>query len=435
MKLVVQVKLLPTPEQAAALSATLHACNQAANRVSARAYDTRVFSRAKLQKAVYAEVKASGLSAQPALHVIRKVADAYTTLHAQIDAGLLGGERSRRRRKAESKPIAFRADAAHPFDDRCLSWQVDARTVSIWTVHGRLPGIAFTGSAAQLKTLAEHRQGESDLVLRDGLWFLYATCEIEEAPLNPDPVDWIGVDRGIHNLATTSDGTNFQGQGLKRYRRAQARRRAELQAKKAAGSRSAARRLAKRTQREARHATNQNHIISKQIVADAQRTGRGIAIEHLDGIRDRVRLKRHQRATLSSWPFHQLGTFLAYKALRAGVPFLQVDPAYTSQKCPTPWCGHVSKKNRPTRGQFLCVACGLAGLADDIAAVNVRNRARTAWAFVTMPDPDPTTSPPGPGTGQRGDAPQHHNQWRPGSATKRERNHRASKPGRSRPRR
>ncbi|MFI0444165.1 RNA-guided endonuclease InsQ/TnpB family protein [Actinomadura sp. 6N118] len=433
MKIVVQVKLLPSPEQAAALAATLHACNQAANRVSARAYESRVFSRAKLQKDVYAELKAVGLSAQPTLHVIRKVADAYTTLHAQIDAGLLGGERSKRRRKAESKPIAFRPDAAQAFDDRCLSWQYDARTVSIWTTAGRMRGIAFTGSTAQLKTLAEHRQGESDLIHRDGLWFLLATCEVPEKPLNADPADWLGVDRGIENLATTSDGNNYQGQALKRYRRAQARRRAELQAKKAAGSRSAARRLAKRKAREARHATNQNHIISKQIVADAQRTGRGIAIEHLDGIRDRVRLRRHQRATLSNWPFHQLGTFLAYKALRAGVPFQQVDPAYTSQSCPNPWCGHVSRNNRPTRGTFLCVACGLAGLADDIAAVNLRNRARTAWAFVTMPDPDPHPQPTRARHGTKGDAPPARQPAAKGSATRCE--HRASKFGRSRPRR
>ncbi|WP_225994107.1 RNA-guided endonuclease InsQ/TnpB family protein [Actinomadura rudentiformis] len=358
MKLVVQVKLLPTPEQVAALAVTLHTVNVAANWVSARAYESQVFSRAKLQKAVYAELKAAGLSAQPTLHVIRKVADAYKTLHALLDAGLLGKEGSKRRRKAVSKPIAFRPNAAHPFDDRCLSWQYDARTVSIWTTAGRMQGIAFTGSAAQLKTLAEHRKGESDLVLRDGMWFLHTTCEVPEQPLNSDPADWLGVDRGIENLATTSDGDNFQGKALKRYRRAQARRRAELQKKKAAGSRSAARRLAKRTQRESRHATNTNHIISKQIVADAQRTGRGIAIEQLDGIRDRVRLKRHQRATLSNWPFHQLGTFLAYKALRAGVPFQQVDPHYTSQSCPNPWCGHISRKSAPPGAPFCASRAG-----------------------------------------------------------------------------
>lgn len=198
-----------------------------------------------------------------------------------------------------------------------------------------------------------------------------------------------------------------------------------MQKKKAAGSRSAARRPAKRKGRESRHATDQNHIISKRIVADAQRTGRGIAVEQLAGIRDRVRLKRHQRATLSNWPFHRLGAFLEYKAHRAGVPFLQVDPAYTSQTCPTPWCGHVSRSNRPTRGRFRCGACGLAGLADDIAAVNVRNRARTAWAFVTMPDPDPRR----PGR-DRGDAPPAPQPVAKRSATKRD--HRASKLGHGR---
>lgn len=145
MKLVVQVKLLPTPEQAAALSA----CNTAANEVSAVAFAQGVFARQKLQKLVYADLKACGLSAQPALHVIRKVADAYTTLHAQIEAGLLGGEHSHRRRKAASKPITVRADAAQPFDDRCLSWRMDARTTSIWTVAGRLrtsPSPASPGS-------------------------------------------------------------------------------------------------------------------------------------------------------------------------------------------------------------------------------------------------------------------------------------------------
>ncbi|WP_225992784.1 hypothetical protein [Actinomadura rudentiformis] len=195
MKLVVQVKLLPTLEQAAALEATLHACNTVANHVSGVANRQRVFTRTGLQKLLYHQVKALGLSAQPALHVIRKTADAYTTLHAQIDAGLLGAESSKRRRKAESKPVAFRPDASQPFDDRCLSWQMDARTVSIWTVHGRMQGIVFTGKPSHLTTLAEHRKGESDLVLRDGMWFLYATCQIQEAEPY-EPVDWIGVDRG-----------------------------------------------------------------------------------------------------------------------------------------------------------------------------------------------------------------------------------------------
>ncbi|MFC9973991.1 RNA-guided endonuclease InsQ/TnpB family protein [Spirillospora sp. NPDC127200] len=381
MKLVVRVRLLPTREQAQALEETLRACNVAADQVSRVAFEQRVFSRSGLQKLVYGRLKATGLSAQPALHVIRKTADAYTALRAQVRTGLLGPAGSARRVKAEGKPVVFRPEAAQPFDDRCLSWRMESRTVSIWTVRGRMKDLAFVGEPSQLQTLARCRKGESDLVRCRGKWFLVATCEVPVAPLNACPGDWIGVDRGVVNLAVTSDGVEHQGRGLERYRRRMARVRARLQAK---GTKSAKRRLKRRAGREARHAAQVNHAVAKTVVADAQRTGRGIALEDLRGIRDRVRLTRHQRATLSSWPFHQLGEFIAYKARRAGVPVLEVDAAYTSQTCPR--CGHVCRRNRPARDDFRCVVCGLAGPADHVAAVNVRQRARTAWAFVNTPD-------------------------------------------------
>lgn len=177
--------------------------------------------------------------------------------------------------------------------------------------------------------------------MRDGTWFLIATCEIPQAP-RYQPRDWIGVDRGITNLATTSDGDNHSGRCLDRYRRRQARKKAELQAKR---TRSAKQLLKKRARRESRHATHTNHKISKTVVAVAQRTERGIALEQLQGIRERVTVRRDQRARQSSWPFHQLGEFIAYKARRAGVPSIEVDPAYTSQRCPR--CGHTERGTAP----------------------------------------------------------------------------------------
>lgn len=260
MKLVVQVKLLPTPEQASALEATLRACNRAATYASQVAFAQDLKDRNGLQKEVYTDLKATfGLSAQPVVRTVKKVVDAYSTLKANLLAGNLGAPTSKRYRRAVGTPVAFRPQAAQPFDDRCLSWQYDARTVSIWTVDGRLKGIRFACSPNQLKTLVTHRKGESDLVRRGGKWYLVATCDMPE-PEVYEPVDWIGVDRVIVNLATTSDGTNYQGRRLGRYRRWQARKRVELQRK---NTRSATSRLARRAQKEKRHAAHVNHTISQ----------------------------------------------------------------------------------------------------------------------------------------------------------------------------
>ena len=370
------VKLVPDADTRAALAQTLRVFNAEANRVAGVAFAHRdresgqVEREYALRGRVYAEAKATGIGSQAAQHVVKKVRDAYTTVYVQARSGLLRGKRAAR---ALSKPVGFQPGAAQPFDDRCLSWDYEARTVSIRTVAGRARGIRFACSKQDLALLRAHRQGESDLFERDGDLYLAATVEVAEARQR-EPVDFIGVDRGIVNLATTSDGDNFQGKGLERYRRRMARARAELQAKR---TKAAKQKLKQRARREARHASRVNHKISKEIVSAAERTGRGIALEDLEGIRERVRLTRSQRATISKWPFYQLAQHLAYKARRAGVPVVVVDARHTSQMCPL--CHHIERANRRSRDEFECRGCGLAGPSDVIAAVNVRRRGRMAW--------------------------------------------------------
>ncbi|MFG2793725.1 RNA-guided endonuclease InsQ/TnpB family protein [Streptomyces sp. NPDC048419] len=429
MKLVVRVKLLPTPLQAAALEATLHACNEAATWLSTHAFNhdqaalaawsqereksapdalpvpriplgktsgagaksatTRSWdgkargagkprsvrsSRAGLQALAYAELKARGLSAQPALHTLRKVADAYTTLAANARAGNLGKPGSTRYESALSKAVVFRSGAAQAFDDRCLSWQAQDRTVSIWTIRGRLKSIAYTGQAEQLQLLDAYRQGESDLIHTAGRWYLLATCEVPEAVLNTMPDGFLGVDLGIVNIATASTGVRHSGRRVNRVRENARRVRSKLQKK---GTKSAKRRARKYAGRDGRRARDINHKISKSIVAEAQRTGRGIALEDLGGIRERVRLRKPQRVTLHSWSFHQLGTFVAYKARRAGVAVVYVDPAYTSQECSQ--CHHIDKRNRPAQAVFTCRSCGFVAHADLNSSHNIAARGWWTW--------------------------------------------------------
>jgi putative transposase len=147
VKLTVQVQLLPEAAQRKAFSQTLAVANRAANLVSEIAWERRAFHAYDLQQLTYGEVRALGLSAQLAVRVIKKVADAYAH-----------DRRTKRR---------FHLDAAQPYDAKCLSWQLDQGTVSIWTTGGRLKRVPFIVGGYQ-RGLIAYLKGESDLVHRDG---------------------------------------------------------------------------------------------------------------------------------------------------------------------------------------------------------------------------------------------------------------------------
>jgi IS605 OrfB family transposase len=282
------------------------------------------------------------------VRAISKVADAYKL------------DRQRRR--------AFRPLGAIAYDSRILRWY--ASEVSIWTVVGR-ERIPFVCGERE-RALLPNQQGESDLVYRDGRYYLYTTINVEEPPAG-EPGDVLGADFGIVNILADSDGTTYSGAHLNSLRHRNRRLRQKLQAK---GTKSAKRLLRQRRHKERRFGQQVNHSISKRIVSLAQGTGRAIAIEELGGIRDRVTARRQQRATLHGWSFRDLRAKIEYKARLVGVRVVAVDPRNTSRTCVA--CGHCAKGNRPHRDTFLCQSCGLAAPADYIAALNIRGRGRVA---------------------------------------------------------
>lgn len=342
------MKLLPDPAQAKALDKLLRISNKACDWLSAQAWETKTFGQYALHKLAYLEVrKRFELPAQIAVRCISKVADAY-----KLD---------------KDSKRAFRPLGSLAFDDRNLTWHVDKRTVSVGTLNGRIK-IPFAAGDRQLALLAS-RQGESDLVYHGCNWFLTATCNVEE-PDPSDAGDFLGVDFGIANIASDSDGKHYSGSTVKSVRHRHRRLRTKLQKKQ---TKSARRRLRKLAGKESRFARDVNHRISKQIVATAKGTGRGIAIEDLKGIRERVKVGRGQRAVLHSWAFSQLRTFTEYKAALAGVPVENTDPRNSSRECNI--CGHISKSNRLNQSSFRCVSCSHTEHADTNAASNHRRRA------------------------------------------------------------
>ena len=347
MKLTAKVKLIADDAASVALLDTLHLANACCDWISGRAWKAKVFGQFAIHKLCYADArKRFPLSAQMVIRCTGKVCDAY-----KLDK--------------KTKRV-FRDEGAISYDDRILSWNLEAQTVSIWTVNGRIR-IPFQAGARQLNLL-KSRQGESDLILQRGVFYLAATCNVND----PEPADvdnFLGVDFGIAEIASTSDGKSYSGAAIKGVRHRHRRLRTKLQKKQ---TRSAKRKLKQLSGREARFSTHTNHCIAKEIVETARRTGRGIAIEDLKGIRERSRARRNQRAVLHSWTFSQLRLFLEYKAALAGVPLSVVDPRNSSRECSQ--CGHTEKLNRPSQSVFSCRQCGFTANADFNAAIVIAGR-------------------------------------------------------------
>jgi len=349
MKLTAVVKLLPDKIQTAQLYETLERSNAACNWISHQAWQAKTFNSVRLHHLVYYPVREQfQLTAQMVVRCIGKVSDAY--------------KKDDKRAKRQ-----FKKHGAVAYDSRLLHWYIDRRQVTLRTLHGR-ETIGFVCGDYHLQLL-QYQQGESDLVLRKGKFYLYTTCEVpEDTPL--DVEGFLGVDLGVKNIAVDSDGAIHSARHLLNVRHRHRRLRRKLQKK---GTRSAKRRLKILSGQERRFARDVNHCISKRLVQIAKDTGRGIALEDLQGIRDRVTFPRKRRDQLHNWSFHQLQSFIGYKAQRFGVPVAKVDPRNTSRECS--FCGCVDKRNRPNQATFSCIQCGFVSHADVNAAVNIGRRA------------------------------------------------------------
>jgi IS605 OrfB family transposase len=367
MKLTAQVKLLPSDEQAPSLLRTLERANEACQYISDYAHENGTRSKYKLQEAVYHQVRERfDLAAQMTIRALGKVADAYKTnpdAHNQFD--IRGG---------------------FPYDSRVLSFYTDRQEVSIWTLDPTGDGGGRERIEYEVgenhRALLEHDKGEADLIYRNGMFFLLVSCPMPSANLSDEDMEaidgYLGVDRGVVSIATTSEGDNWTSGEIDKRRLWYQKRRDILQS---VGTRSAKRALKRLSGKQKRFQRDTNHTITGRIAGKAKARNSAIVLEDLSGIRERTTAGRQQRARratnrrLSNWSFHQLRQFIEYKALIAGVPVIKVDPAYTSQTCSK--CGHCDRKNR-NGSDFECRSCGHSMDADHNAARNIAVRAKHA---------------------------------------------------------
>lgn len=350
MKLIAKIKLVPNSKtQLEALKDTLLKANECCNWISKIAFANNKFRKYDIHTLTYAKARTDfNLGAQAVVRCIGKVADAYILS-----------------RKTEH---SFKKTGAMIYDNRMLTYHISKKEVSIWTTKGRLK-IPFEAGQHQLDLL-KNQKGESQLILHKGSFYLAACCDIDDPP-EETVTDFLGVDLGIVSIATDSDGKKHSGKTVLSIRNRSQRLRSKLQS---VGTQSAKRHLKKLSGREHNFVSNTNHCISKQIVAKAKGTHKGIAIENLKGIPKRATVSsKKQRAVLHNWAFYQLRTFLTYKAKRAGVKLVLVNPVNTSRECSQ--CKHIDIKNRPNQKTFICQKCNHKANADVNAAMVIRSRA------------------------------------------------------------
>jgi putative transposase len=366
VKLTLQTQLLPDGDQAKKLSTTMRAFNSAADWLAGEAFRLRMDNKVELQQLYYRQLRDDfGISAQMAIRCIAQVCEAY------------GRDKSIRPR--------FKKYSSIPYDQRLMAFKW-RECVSLLTLEGRIKVPVVMGKYQSERFNGKH--GQCDLVRRkDGKWFLLVSVEAPDGkPV--DSTDFIGVDFGVVNLAVDSDGQMHMGDDVERTRKHYEKVKRSLQRKATRQKRSdkrplnARRKLKAISGRERRFKANTNHTIAKKIVAKATDTGRGVAIEDLEGIRNRTRFRKKQRDRMSKWAFAELRGYIEYKAALAGVKVQPVDPCDTSKRCPE--CKHVSEKNRIRRGVFLCDECGYFDHADIVGAKNIRSGAQVIAREVSV---------------------------------------------------
>jgi IS605 OrfB family transposase len=360
--LTIVCKLQPTQGQTQKIEATLSRFALACNYINTE-IDPKLVNNVRIHTLIYHQVRSQfDLSANLTVRAIARVAA------------------NRKTAKLKNKPVKEFRPTSADYDARIFTFREKDWTASLTLIGGR-EHIKMAVGNYQIGKLKGRKPTSATLCKhRDGSYNIHIQIKDEAPePIKSDGV--IGIDFGRRDVAVTSDGVKWDGKNIQQVRDNFSKVRASLQQKASKGTRSTRRRarqiLQRLSGRERKYQSWLNHNISRTIVNQAKSEGKVIAIEDLTGIRERTNQQprnKTERRRSNSWAFYQLRSFLEYKAIKAGVKLIKINPAYTSQMCHK--CNHI----HPVRGKsyrsgksFKCGYCGWHGDSDLNGAVNISN--------------------------------------------------------------
>jgi putative transposase len=199
-------------------------------------------------------------------------------------------------------------------------------------------------------------------------WYVIFTVEENNSPYFPKTGKSIGIDVGIENFATPSEGKPIDNpqyfrKAERRLKRAQ--RNVSRKKKRSSNRKKAVKLLAKQHQKVKRQRLDFFHKESRKLIEKYDE----VVFEDLN-IKGMVK-NHHLAKSISDAGW---GTFIVVhtaKAENAGRSVVKVPAAFTSQDCSG--CGERVRKTLAIR-EHRCIACGLVLHRDHNAAINIKKR-------------------------------------------------------------
>jgi hypothetical protein len=221
-----------------------------------------------------------------------------------------------------------------------------------------------------------HINSSMQLNKRENGWWLTLSYDEIVTMYTKSDAEVIGIDVGIANFLTTSDGKHygtFHGKLRERHKRDREKRRRKAKLRSCLekkGAKNLPSTSSRSGQRLTRHVRQEiNRAVNECF---AEHRGMRMAYEQLS-----VATMRHKARAMNAYMhasnLAHVPKQIAWNAAKRGVQATKVKSAYSSQECQR--CCYTNRANRPDQQTFCCVVCGLQTHADLNAAINIARRA------------------------------------------------------------
>ncbi len=258
------------------------------------------------------------------------------------------------------------------------SWRVSNGPEYVPAVHGRRVKLPYVGWVKMTEKLrfSEPLIAEVTVTQSAGKWFISFTCEVA-APAKPDLSGRprVSIDRGERWLATLYNHATGEHEKIRNPR---ALEHAQDKLRRAQKKLSRARKGSKRRERLRRRVARLHYRVAcirqdnirKATSAIARLAGR-IVVEDLNVAKMAKRRRKRNARGVYDAGMAEFLRILEYKAQRAGIEVVEVDPANTSRTCSA--CGYVNHALN-SAVWWTCPQCGARHHRDENGSVVIGQR-------------------------------------------------------------